>query len=113
MRDVFQYSSYEITSESGRYLATCQDGETGQLISNTLVVLLRSIDALWRAVEHPTERRPSWILDLDLPLIDLDTYSDVASSLPPRFGIESFTQHLRMPNLPAAPVSVLRKVSAS
>lgn len=119
MKSSFQYRSYLISSEDGRYTAKSLDGEDFTLSSNYVLRVLRGIDALWEAAETvldqaaPSRYTPSWIQDwLISPtgLIDLDSVAD-ASVLPEPCNV-AYRDPIKVLRFPTEPRPMTRRVTA-
>ncbi|WGD50743.1 hypothetical protein QA641_34940 [Bradyrhizobium sp. CB1650] len=79
MKNSFEYRSYVVSNESGRYVARPEEGDDFCIASVYLLRVLRSIDALWAALDQigtaAAVTMPMWIRDwLAKPVdfIDLD-----------------------------------------
>jgi hypothetical protein len=80
MKQSFEYRSYAISAEDGRYTAKSLDGEPCDLRSNYLLRVLRAVDTLWAAIE--TAAIPVWFADWmkdPVEVIDLDAAADAAA----------------------------------
>lgn len=89
MKSAFEYRSYDVASEDGRYTAKSQDGEPCILKSRYLLRVLRGIDTIWEVLDgwrpHQPLNAPSWIQALltdPLGDVDLDKAAEaIAESL--------------------------------
>lgn len=73
MQSPFEYRSYRIAVEDGRYSAKSMDGEPCNLQSIDLLRILRAVDDLWVSVE--LNKIPYWFLSwmsAPKPILNLD-----------------------------------------
>jgi hypothetical protein len=72
MKSSFEYRSYKISAEDGRYIASSMDDEPCFICSNYLLRVLRAVDNMWQALDGRHEM-PAWLKQSwGDPMIDLD-----------------------------------------
>ncbi len=109
MQSPFEYRSYIVASEDGRYTARSMDGEPCSLQSRYVLRVLRGIDVLWTSLE--ISAAPAWFSDWmnhPTPSIDLDAALNDGKQ-PQRDFHAEMASILKFPN---APLSVVRSAAA-
>ena len=115
MQSPFNYRSYKVASEDGRYTAKSMDGEACTLESRYLLRVLRGVDTLWASLEQSTI--PAWfgnwtnnltaVLDLDAAAAAMD---EVKLHHECRIDHQDNIPVLKFP---ASPLSVVRSAVAT
>jgi hypothetical protein len=92
MKNSFDYRNYIVSNENGRYVARSCDGDDFSITSVYLLRALRSIDALWTALDQvgtaAAATVPTWIREWianPASFIDLDLADGAA---PPSAPVE-------------------------
>lgn len=112
MKKKFEYRGYAVQNEAGRYVAQSVDGDDFTISSVYLLRCLRSIDALWVALDHgritmATTAVPLWIRDMVFsgsPSIDLDLANGAAPPCAPVEILSFPLQKLAVISRPPAPL---------
>jgi hypothetical protein len=99
MKNSFEYRSYVVSNENGLYVARSDDGDDFRISSVYLLRVLRSVDALWTALDQTgtaaASTIPMWIREWmaqKTSFIDLD-FADGAAPPSAPVKIISFPTH--------------------
>jgi|SRR5215217_4242422 len=118
MKSPFEYRSYVIRAEDGRYTAKSLDGEPCILYSRYLLRALRAVDTLWTALEQITsiQNFPEWIksyLTDPTVAVDLDKAADAMGEEISRECREDHDDPVSILRFPKAPLRVMGNAAAT
>ncbi|MEH2517534.1 hypothetical protein V1279_003107 [Bradyrhizobium sp. AZCC 1610] len=117
MKSPFEYRSYVIRAEDGRYTAKSLDGETCTLQSRFLLRTLRAVDTLWTLVEQASSISglPAWFssyLNNPTKAVDLDEAASASEELAPECSKDS-VDPISMLRFPKAPIRAIASAVAA
>jgi hypothetical protein len=119
MKKEFEYRSYEIANEDGRYSAKSLDGEPAVFTSSFLLRIIRCVDVLWDAIEMPADRQPSWIrrfINNPTEQVNVDVSDDVPSPFPEQLTVDitkTLKRQLRFPSIPECHAKIAAKIGSA
>jgi len=115
MQTPFEYRSYEVASEDGRYCAKSLDGESCDLQSRYLLRVLRAVDVLWTSIELSVV--PTWFatwMNNPTPSIDLDAAMvDMGEAEHHRETRDDFQDMISILKFPISPLALVRKAATA
>jgi hypothetical protein len=118
MKSPFEYRSYVIRAEDGRYTAKSLDGEPCILHSRYLLRALRAVDTLWTASEEISsiQNFPDWIksyLTNPTVAVDLDKAADAMGEEISRECHQDNDDPISILRFPKAPLRVMGSAAAA
>jgi hypothetical protein len=118
MKSPFEYRSYLVRAEDGRYTAKSLDGEPCTLQSRFLLRTLRAVDTLWAIVDQgsSTSVLPAWVssyFNNPAEAVDLDEAADAMSEVPAPECSKDSVDPISMLKFPKAPIRVIGSAAAA